>query len=214
MSQNSSFRDMERDMEDLKNLSYSTEFSKDINTQMQVPDMIRMTGDEGGDVELQWQQQSVAVDMQVPGRLLVGGEVPVALTTPPRVITLGEHYFPTVSDETHDNHFDKAEPNTQETKPKRSLNLEPNGPIKMGVAASPAVEDEHYLSMGADKDDVIEEPVGKDLSKIRTQVAKLSQRVVILESENAQRAQREYIMYSAMLAYTVYKAIKFVYKHW
>ncbi|XP_077867203.1 mitochondrial fission factor-like [Saccoglossus kowalevskii] len=234
MQSSYSVTDMEKEMEDLKRFSYSTKFSEDINSQMQIPDKISMTGDEGGDVDFFTHTSTSASGMQVPDRIMIGGNVfkccnesvsctidpldpplpgqtPVGLTTPPRVITLEDHPFPTVNGEVDDVISEEQE---IKRKPLRvSVNNDHKRPSSQ-LADNYIADDQQYLSMDAEDDEIIEEPVGEDLQTLRYQVAKLSRRVLILETDNSQRVQKDYLMYSLMLAYTVYKSLKFIYKHW
>nr|XP_006819246.1 PREDICTED: gamma-aminobutyric acid type B receptor subunit 1-like [Saccoglossus kowalevskii] len=173
MQSSYSVTDMEKEMEDLKRFSYSTKFSEDINSQMQIPDKISMTGDEGGDVDFFTHTSTSASGMQVPDRIMIGGQTPVGLTTPPRVITLEDHPFPTVNGEVDDVISEEQE---IKRKPLRvSVNNDHKRPSSQ-LADNYIADDQQYLSMDAEDDEIIEEPVGEDLQTLRYQVAKLSRR--------------------------------------
>ncbi|XP_070535000.1 mitochondrial fission factor-like isoform X2 [Ptychodera flava] len=232
-----SLAEMEKDMEELQMLSYSAEYSKDINMKMRVPDKISVSGDEGGDVNGVNEQHAVqAADMLVPDRILVGGsgthvgvkdssprvlnldimdpplpgDAPVGLTTPPRVIKLEEHGFPSI--ETNPPNSSRSHSSANRSVANDS-NVQSND-ISLLSGPNTGDEDLQLLSIGTDEDEIIEEPVANNLPELRYQVAKLSRRVLILEAEQAQRSQKEFIFVSLTLSYMAFKAVRFIYRHW
>lgn len=108
---------------------YDPNFTAEITAKMQVPKRIKVAGNIDDDEEeiapkLPWQPEKI--DMRVPDRILVAGQdrhigtpappreliientvMPpdpglIRIQTPPRVITLDEHYFPSATDDYYD----------------------------------------------------------------------------------------------------------------
>ncbi|XP_077990458.1 mitochondrial fission factor-like isoform X2 [Glandiceps talaboti] len=230
---------MENEMAELQRLSYNTEYTTDINMKMRIPDKISMSGDEGGDgLETDMYQQTgmTAASMQVPGKILVGGsgthvgmsdspralnldlmepllpgETPVGLTTPPRVLKLEDHEFPSVQDEPVGNPSQSYTSSSSST-----LIGGRNGPrmdTSISMEPVPGTDDLQILSIGADEDEIIEEPVAVDIPMLRHQVARLSRRILVLEKENHTRASREFMLFAVAISYFTFKGVRFLYRH-
>ncbi|KAG4077714.1 hypothetical protein HA402_004173 [Bradysia odoriphaga] len=167
------------------------------------------------------------IDMTVPDRIVVMGQdqhlgtrsapreivldnsiLPpdpshVRVSTPPRVITLSEHHFPSASDEPQ---------------------FSPADEMKRDHEVQSPSSDDHRLKLAKPRfnNDFLNQsreatpplgPSGEQLSPseevmhLRRQVAKLNRRVLAVEVDNIQRQQREKIVYCIGLAYFLMKAI-------
>ncbi|XP_023711885.1 transport and Golgi organization protein 11 [Cryptotermes secundus] len=196
---------------------YDPNFTADISQKMRVPKRIRVDGESDDDQNTgsNWNAMlaNEKFDMHVPDRILVAGQeqhigtkapprelilenaaMPpdpgmVRVQTPPRVITLDEHYFPSADD--FPSHT--AQPEEMLTmavmKPKpyfyteQRLVRESTPPVGTGEGLTPSEE----------------------LVHLRRQMAKLNRRVMAMELDNMQRQQREKIICAIGLAYFFFK---------
>lgn len=181
------------------------------------------------------------IDMNVPDRIVVLGQdqhlgtrsapreivledsiLPkdpgfVRVQTPPRVITLSAHHFPTVTDET---------PDVQEYSPKYESNSVVHASQMNGFEISPHDSStDHQTTSNSTKKSVAAfndtqislrddtPPLGEMLTPseevlhLRRQIAKLNRRMLSIEIDNVQRQQREKVIYCLGLAYFLLKAI-------
>ncbi|KAJ6635586.1 Transport and Golgi organization protein 11 [Pseudolycoriella hygida] len=174
-----------------------------------------------------WNYQD-KIDMTVPDRIVVMGQdqhlgtrsAPreivldnsilhpdpshVRVSTPPRVLTLSEHHFPSASDD----------PQYEQDEQKYELNqLSPSSDDHRLTIAKPR------KTFGSDFFNQSREatpPMGlngeqlspsEEVLQLRRQVAKLSRRVLSVEVDNMQRQQRDKIVYCIGLAYFLMKAL-------
>uniref|UniRef100_A0A1B6G236 Mff-like domain-containing protein n=1 Tax=Cuerna arida TaxID=1464854 RepID=A0A1B6G236_9HEMI len=193
---------------------YDPTFTQEISQKMRVPKRIRVDGEED-DVSANlppssWNQPD-KFDMQVPDRILVIGQdqhfgtrapprelqfensvMPpdpgfVRVQTPPRVITLDEHYFPSADDEFL--RHPSAEPVAKIVAP-------PTRPTQINRALDMSSE------QSAEGMSTSEEVV-----HLRRQLAKLNRRVMAMELNTLQQQQREKIMYAVITAYFLIKGL-------
>ena len=186
------------------------EFTRDINEKMQVPKRISFYGGEANDLIMNPIGHTHAPNMIVPDRILLAGEEHtigvkgpprelqlesaifppgspdhVSIPTPPRVITLSEHTFPSVDDEPepkHEHHEHTKSRNNPSAMLNQSMTPRPVGNISS-----------------------IEE-----LQLLRHQVSRLNRRVLALETDSAQRQQRELLLGLLTAGYFVMKIIKWL----
>ncbi|XP_031625877.1 transport and Golgi organization protein 11 [Contarinia nasturtii] len=169
------------------------------------------------------------IDMTVPDRIMVIGQEqhlgtrtapreimldntilqphddhPVRVSTPPRVITLSEHRFPTVADDQytpdaeqvngHENEYSSLGSNDDRhlavSKPKKLFS---NDFFNTSREATPPYGEHATPS--------------EEVTHLRRQVSRLNRRVLSIEIENLQRQQREKVVYLLGLAYFCFKAI-------
>lgn len=118
----------------------------------------------------------------------------IRIQTPPRVITLDEHYFPSADDYIRHNQSDPCEEKiVTAIKPKQKLTMDhrfsnrdstpPLGPGGEGLTAS------------------------EEIIHLRRQMAKLNRRIMAVELDNLQRQQREKILFALGMAYFVIKTL-------
>uniref|UniRef100_A0A1B6I7T5 Mff-like domain-containing protein n=1 Tax=Homalodisca liturata TaxID=320908 RepID=A0A1B6I7T5_9HEMI len=202
---------------------YDPKFTQEISQKMRVPKRIRVDGETEDDVSTNlplssWNQPD-KFDMQVPDRILVIGQdqhfgtrapprelqfensvMPpdpgfVRVQTPPRVITLDEHYFPSADDEFL--RHPPAEPVTKSVVP-------PTRPTQINRALDMSSEQRSgpLVQFSAEGMSTSEEVV-----HLRRQLAKLNRRVMAMELNTLQQQQREKIMYAVITAYFLIKGL-------
>ncbi|CRK99246.1 CLUMA_CG012640, isoform A [Clunio marinus] len=132
----------------------------------------------------------------------------IRVSTPPRVITLSEHHFPSASDELEDDE------DSRYFEPK---NLDFNEDSKKGMKNNRKInQNSHEMIHHREETPQFGSGIGsiENLSTshdealhLRKQVAKLNRRLLNVEIDNLQRTQREKILYALGVAYFVLKAI-------
>lgn len=216
-------------------VDYDHNFTADISNKMRVPHKILVTGDgnnSGTDLPLKpmpeaemWEKVS---HMHVPERIIMAGheqhlglKAPprelhlesittpqpslIRVETPPRVLTLEDHFFPTVDDDTFENDEDsnKARHNSEHCGGKHCLDtLEEKTDV-----TSFEVRDHSYHS------DVVRSPT-EEMLALRRKLRKLSQRVALLEQEAQQRQQRDVIVLSLSVTYFLFKVVRWLHRYW
>jgi len=125
----------------------------------------------------------------------------VRVSTPPRVITLSEHHFPSASDE------------PQFVSDDRKTDFELQSPSSDDHRLTIAKPRKTFGSDFLNQSRETTPPLGDQLSPseellhLRRQVVKLNRRVLSVELDNIQRQQRDKIVYCIGLAYFLMKAI-------
>lgn len=118
----------------------------------------------------------------------------VRVQTPPRILTLDDHYFPAV---------DEEEPNSYPTETKDSLSSKSHGQYSTETQIvreqTPA-----YSALN------VSLPPSEEIQHLRRQVGKLNRRVMAIELEMLQRQQREKILYALTLTYLILKAFSWL----
>lgn len=161
----------------------------------------------------------------------------VRVQTPPRVITLNEHHFPSASEESSPHRYDDGADyedgdydDDDDTRPPPYVRANGIGHAQVGFhpTDSNSVESDSQLTTGGaskrsqqlvynNNDTSIVShrdgtPIGEltpheEILYLRRQLAKLNRRVLNIEISNEQRLQREKIVYCLGLAYFVLKAV-------
>ncbi|KAJ8871154.1 hypothetical protein PR048_027459 [Dryococelus australis] len=196
---------------------YDPSFTADMSHKMMVPKRIRVDGvidDEESNAGINWRTESEKFEMIVPDRILVAGEdrhigtrapprelvlensimpstiEPVRVVTPPRVIKLDEHFFPSAGDPlpTFVQDIPASEETTAVVKPKiryvdKVANRESTPPVCDGLTIS------------------------EEVQHLRRQMAKMNRRLMAMELDSLQRQQREKILYAVGLAYLFIKTV-------
>ncbi|KAJ1520922.1 hypothetical protein ONE63_004000 [Megalurothrips usitatus] len=214
---------------------YDPTFTADISQKMQVPKSIRVAGGDGDMDDHQrhnsWLNEKF--DMHVPDRILVVGEEQhvgvrappreilmenavmaaepepfVRVQTPPRTITLDEHYFPSVDD------FPRNSP------PEREMmnGKFDSGSISEANQITPFKSRQHEHDHSLLQRDWTPMPsaggesitTGEEILHLRRQLAKLNRRVMAVELDNLQMQQREKMLYASVAAYLLYKIISWM----
>ncbi|CAG9575932.1 unnamed protein product [Danaus chrysippus] len=210
-------------------------YTRLISHNMTVPQRIKATGEFVDDDNTPnghvtgWDYDNEKFDMKVPERILVMGQdqhmgtkappreiqldnavLPtdpgmVRVSTPPRVITLDQHYFPSADD------YPSGVPNS----PPRSVHT-----IRAldGVQPIASHNDHFNESTMTESQIVLRDPTppmangeglstSEELVHLRRQIIKLNRRVMAIEAEQLQRQQKEKIAYAISIAYLLFKVM-------
>ncbi|XP_072742902.1 transport and Golgi organization protein 11 isoform X1 [Anoplolepis gracilipes] len=206
---------------------YYPDFNADINKQMRVPKSIRVNGDyidqDSATNTSTWNQMSNTekLEMHVPDRILVVGQdqhvgtkapppeivlenavmrtepAIVRVQTPPRILTLDNHYFPTVDEEEPLPHVDDEIVSPVNVRP-RTYNAETQI-VKHVREQTPS-----YNALD------VSLPPSEEVQHLRRQVGKLNRRVMALELDMLHRQQRDRILYIATIAYFILKTFSWL----
>ncbi|XP_026485005.2 transport and Golgi organization protein 11 [Vanessa tameamea] len=211
-------------------------YTRLISHNMTVPQRIKATGDIGDEdstpngMVTGWDYANEKFDMKVPERILVVGQdqhigtkatpreiqldnavLPndpgmVRVSTPPRVITLDQHYFPSADDY----------PNDMPSSPPK--NVRTIHAVGGRVQALTPLPDHFNESTMTESRLVLRDPTppmgngeglstSEELVHLRRQIVKLNRRVMSIEAEQLQRQQKEKIAYAISIAYLLFKVI-------
>ncbi|XP_023115520.1 mitochondrial fission factor isoform X10 [Felis catus] len=228
------------EMAEISRIQYEMEYTEGISQQMRVPERLKVAP-PNADLEQGFQEgaPNASVVMQVPERIVVAGNnedipfsrpadldliqstpfKPLALKTPPRVLTLSERPLDFL-----DLERPPATPQNEEIravgrlKRERSMSenaVRPNGqllradsiPVLRGGSAA-ATSNPHHDNVrhGMSHIDATIEGTSDDMTvvdaaSLRRQIIKLNRRLQLLEEENKERAKREMVMYSITVAF-------------
>ncbi|XP_033307681.1 transport and Golgi organization protein 11 isoform X2 [Bombus bifarius] len=157
--------------------------------EMHVPDRILVVG----------QEQHVGTrapprEITLENAVLPSEAGMVRVQTPPRILTLDDHYFPAV---------DEEEPNSYPTETKDSLSSKSHGQY----STETQIVREQTPSYSALN---VSLPPSEEIQHLRRQVGKLNRRVMAIELEMLQRQQREKILYALTLTYLILKAFSWL----
>ncbi|CAD6229457.1 GSCOCG00006603001-RA-CDS [Cotesia congregata] len=199
----------------------------EMSNKMRLPKTLRI-GDEFKDDSTandSWTQPrpNQVFDMHMPDRILVVGHdqhvglkaPPIEMTldnsvippehtmtrvqTPPRILTLGDHFFPTFDDENDDY------PNTI------AVNSTPpvtNGPFVSDTQIVRRNVREQTPVWNSTLD--VSLPQSDEIQHLRRQLGKLNRRVMAVESVLYQRQQRDKYIYAITVAYFIFKAFNWI----
>lgn len=203
---------------------YDPNFTLDINERMRVPKSIRVNGsytneDMSGTNGSSWNQIPVEkIEMHVPDRILVVGQeqhigtkappreitlenavlLPepeiVRIQTPPRMLTLDNHYFPAV---------DEEDPNLYSSSGKEISHLKPHGQYCTEQAIVRHAR-EQTPSFNVHDSSL---PLSDEVQHLRRQVGKLNRRIMAIEQEMSQYQQKEKVLWFIMLAQILFKTL-------
>lgn len=209
------------EMAEISRIQYEMEYTEGISQRMRVPEKLKVAP-PNADLEQGFQEgvSNTSVIMQVPERIVVAGNnedisfsrpadldliqstpfKPLALKTPPRVLTLSERpldfldlerSLPTPQNEEQIRTVGrlKRERSMSENAVRQNGQLVRNDSIYGISNIDAAIE-------GASDDMTV-----VDAASLRRQIIKLNRRLQLLEEENKERAKREMVMYSITVAF-------------
>ncbi|XP_028006664.1 mitochondrial fission factor isoform X12 [Eptesicus fuscus] len=228
------------EMAEISRIQYEMEYTEGISQRMRVPEKLKVAP-PNADLEQEFQEgvPNASVIMQVPERIVVAGNnedipfsrpgdldliqstslKPLALKTPPRVLTLSERPLDFL-----DLERPPSTPQNEEVravgrlKRERSMSenaVRQNGqlvrtdsiPVLRGGSAA-ATSNPHHdnVRYGISNIDATVEGTADDMNvvdavSLRRQIIKLNRRLQLLEEENKERAKREMVMYSITVAF-------------
>uniref|UniRef100_A0A2I2YR37 Mitochondrial fission factor n=1 Tax=Gorilla gorilla gorilla TaxID=9595 RepID=A0A2I2YR37_GORGO len=206
-------------MAEISRIQYEMEYTEGISQRMRVPEKLKVAPPNA---DLEQGSQGVpnaSVIMQVPERIVVAGNnedvsfsrpadldliqstpfKPLALKTPPRVLTLSERPLDFL-----DLERPPTTPQNEEIRAvgrlKRERSMSENAVRQNGQLVR---NDSLY---GISNIDTTIEGTSDDLTvvdaaSLRRQIIKLNRRLQLLEEENKERAKREMVMYSITVAF-------------
>lgn len=198
---------------------------------MNVPERILAVGNNQ-----YMETRSAPREMQLENSILPKNPIMehVRVQTPPRTITLTDHYFPSASEDNSPNRMygnanDLDEDDDDDNRPPPYVRANVTQAVVgfLGNDANSVESDSQLTTGGASKrsqhllynnndNSIISQrdgtPIGdltphEEILYLRRQLAKLNRRVLNIEINNEQRLQREKIVYCLGLAYFVMKAI-------
>ncbi|XP_074170400.1 mitochondrial fission factor isoform X22 [Rhinolophus sinicus] len=240
------------EMAEISRIQYEMEYTEGISQRMRVPEKLKVAP-PNADLEQEFQEgvPNASVIMQVPERIVVAGSnedipfsrpadldliqstsfKPLALKTPPRVLTLSERPLdfldlerplPTPQNEEQVRAVGrlKRERSMSENAVRqngqlvrtdsivrRQNEIRCERPVLRGGSAAASSNPHHdNIRYGiANADTTIEgtadDMTAVDAASLRRQIIKLNRRLQLLEEENKERAKREMVMYSITVAF-------------
>ncbi|XP_038939326.1 mitochondrial fission factor isoform X21 [Rattus norvegicus] len=221
-------------MAEISRIQYEMEYTEGISQRMRVPEKLKVAP-PNADLEQGFQDgvPNASVIMQVPERIVVTGNnedisfsrpadldliqstpfKPLALKTPPRVLTLSERPLdfldlerppPTPqSEEIRAVGRLKRERSMSENAVRQNGQLVRNDSMAYQQILDVLDENRRYgiSSLDAAVEGASEDMSVVDAASLRRQIIKLNRRLQLLEEENKERAKREMVMYSITVAF-------------
>ncbi|XP_017582014.1 mitochondrial fission factor isoform X9 [Corvus cornix cornix] len=235
------------EMAEMNRLQYEMEYTEGISQRMRVPEKLKVAP-QNADLEKGSQEgfPNASVTMQVPERIVVAADVlagnsedipfsrpadldilqstpfkPLALKTPPRVISLSDQPLDFLDLEKPPQQTPQSEEVRSVGRLKRERSMSENAtrqngqlarndsmPMLRGGSAATTSSNPHHdnTRYGLSNFDTTLEGTPDDMTvvdaaSLRRQIIKLNRRLQLLEEENKERAKREMIMYSITVAF-------------
>ncbi|XP_031308170.1 mitochondrial fission factor isoform X11 [Camelus dromedarius] len=228
------------EMAEISRIQYEMEYTEGISQRMRVPEKLKVAP-PNADLEQGFQEgvSTASVIMQVPERIVVAGNnedipfsrpadldliqstpfKPLALKTPPRVLTLSERPLDFLDLErplpTPQNEEIRAVGRLKRERSMSENAVRQNGqlvrtdsiPVLRGGSAAVTSNPHHdNVRYGISNIDSTIEGTSDDMTvvdaaSLRRQIIKLNRRLQLLEEENKERAKREMVMYSITVAF-------------
>ncbi|XP_051839377.1 mitochondrial fission factor isoform X15 [Antechinus flavipes] len=210
------------DMAEINRIQYEMEYTEGISQRMRVPEKLKVAPPPP-DLEPGFQEgvPNASVTMQVPERIVIAGNTedisfsrpadldliqstpfkPLALKTPPRVLTLSERPLDFLD-------LERPIPPTPQNEDqirtvgrlKRERSMSENAVRQNGQLVR---NDSIYglTSLDTTIEGTPDDVTVVDAASLRRQIIKLNRRLQLLEEENKERAKREMVMYSITVAF-------------
>uniref|UniRef100_A0A8D2PFI3 Mitochondrial fission factor n=1 Tax=Zosterops lateralis melanops TaxID=1220523 RepID=A0A8D2PFI3_ZOSLA len=208
------------EMAEMNRLQYEMEYTEGISQRMRVPEKLKVAP-QNSDLDKDSQEEfpNASVTMQVPERIVVAGNSedipfsrpadldvlqstsfkPLALKTPPRVISLSDRPLDFLDLEKPPQQTPQSEEVRSVGRLKRERSMSENATRQNGQLAR---NDSIYgLSFDTTLEGTPDDMTVVDAASLRRQIIKLNRRLQLLEEENKERAKREMIMYSITVAF-------------
>ncbi|XP_065700441.1 mitochondrial fission factor isoform X8 [Patagioenas fasciata] len=208
------------EMAEMNRLQYEMEYTEGISQRMRVPEKLKVAP-QNADHEKGIQEgfPNASVTMQVPERIVVAGDSgdipfsrppdldllqstpfkPLALKTPPRVISLSDRPLDFLDLEKPPQQTPQSEEVRSVGRLKRERSMSENAARQNGQLAR---NDSMYglSNMDTPLEGTPDDMTVVDAASLRRQIIKLNRRLQLLEEENKERAKREMVMYSITVA--------------
>ncbi|XP_028924768.1 mitochondrial fission factor isoform X25 [Ornithorhynchus anatinus] len=210
------------EMAEMNRIQYEMEYTEGISQRMRVPEKLKVAP-PNADLEQGLDEgiPNASVTMQVPERIVIAGNnddipfsrpadlgliqstpfKPLALKTPPRVLTLSERPLDFLD-------LERSVPPTPQTEDqiravgrlKRERSMSENAVRQNGQLVR---NDSIYGLSNLDTtiEGTSDDMTVVDAASLRRQIIKLNRRLQLLEEENKERAKREMVMYSITVAF-------------
>ncbi|XP_027506301.1 mitochondrial fission factor isoform X7 [Chiroxiphia lanceolata] len=209
------------EMAEMNRLQYEMEYTEGISQRMRVPEKLKVAP-QNADLEKDMPEgfPNASVTMQVPERIVVAGNSedipfsrpadldilqstpfkPLALKTPPRVISLSDRPLDFLDLEKPPQQTPQSEEVRSVGRLKRERSMSENATRQNGQLAR---NDSIYGLTNFDTtlEGTPDDMTVVDAASLRRQIIKLNRRLQLLEEENKERAKREMIMYSITVAF-------------
>ncbi|XP_027756683.1 mitochondrial fission factor isoform X6 [Empidonax traillii] len=209
------------EMAEMNRLQYEMEYTEGISQRMRVPEKLKVAP-QNADLEKDVPEgfPNASVTMQVPERIVVAGNSedipfsrpadldilqstpfkPLALKTPPRVISLSDRPLDFLDLEKPAQQTPQSEEVRSVGRLKRERSMSENATRHNGQLAR---NDSIYGLTNFDStlEGTPDDMTVVDAASLRRQIIKLNRRLQLLEEENKERAKREMIMYSITVAF-------------
>ncbi|XP_005424723.2 mitochondrial fission factor isoform X5 [Geospiza fortis] len=209
------------EMAEMNRLQYEMEYTEGISQRMRVPEKLKVAP-QNADLDKSSQEgfPNASVTMQVPERIVVAGNSedipfsrpadldilqstpfkPLALKTPPRVISLSDRPLDFLDLEKPPQQTPQSEEVRAVGRLKRERSMSENATRQNGQLAR---NDSIYTlsSFETTLEGTPDDMTVVDAASLRRQIIKLNRRLQLLEEENKERAKREMIMYSITVAF-------------
>ncbi|XP_017677854.1 mitochondrial fission factor isoform X7 [Pipra filicauda] len=209
------------EMAEMNRLQYEMEYTEGISQRMRVPEKLKVAP-QNADLEKDIPEgfPNASVTMQVPERIVVAGNSedipfsrpadldilqstpfkPLALKTPPRVISLSDRPLDFLDLEKPPQQTPQSEEVRSVGRLKRERSMSENATRQNGQLAR---NDSIYGLTNFDTtlEGTPDDMTVVDAASLRRQIIKLNRRLQLLEEENKERAKREMIMYSITVAF-------------
>lgn len=208
------------EMAEISRIQYEMEYTEGISQRMRVPEKLKVAPPNADlEQELQEGVPNANVIMQVPERIVVAGNneditfsrpadldliqstsfKPLALKTPPRVLTLSERPLDFL-----DLERPSSTPQNEEIRTvgrlKRERSMSDNAVRQNGQLVR--TDSMHGISnIDTTTEGTSDDMTVVDAASLRRQIIKLNRRLQLLEEENKERAKREMVMYSITVAF-------------
>nr|XP_045003014.1 mitochondrial fission factor isoform X14 [Jaculus jaculus] len=208
------------EMAEISRIQYEMEYTEGISQRMRVPEKLKVAP-PNADLEQGFQEgvPNASVIMQVPERIVVAGNnedvsfsrpadldliqstpfKPLALKTPPRVLTLSERPLDFLDLErppvTPQNEEIRAVGRLKRERSMSENAVRQNGQLVRNDSVYGISNIEATIEGTSDDMTVV------DAASLRRQIIKLNRRLQLLEEENKERAKREMVMYSITVAF-------------
>ncbi|XP_009638031.1 mitochondrial fission factor isoform X4 [Egretta garzetta] len=209
------------EMAEINRLQYEMEYTEGISQRMRVPEKLKVAP-QNADLEKGVEEgfPNASVTMQVPERIVVAGNSedipfsrppdldllqstpfkPLALKTPPRVISLSDRPLDFLDLEKPPQQTPQNEEVRSVGRLKRERSMSENATRQNGQLVR---NDSVYGLSNLDTtlEGTPDDMTVVDAASLRRQIIKLNRRLQLLEEENKERAKREMIMYSITVAF-------------
>lgn len=209
------------EMAEMNRIQYEIDYTHGISQRMRVPEKLKVAPTNANlDQNMQGGLPNSGAIMQVPERIIVAGDnadipfarppdldliqatpfEPLALKTPPRVLTLSERPLDFLDLERPVPVTPQNEEGRSMGRSKRERSMSENTARQNGQLVR---HDSIYglATLDAALEGTPDDMTPVDAASLRRQIIKLNRRLLLLEEENKERAKREMIMYSITVAF-------------